>query len=181
VGQKGPWTNYTKRMLQMRARSWCLRDVYPDVLRGVPLPRRSRDIEPEKDVTPPQVAGEIETPRSKSKPAPVDAEVVKADAKPDAKVASSKAAPAPAAAAAEVKKDEQKTGDFATPASTGQLAHIRKKAETMTVTEAEIIREFKLVDGDGEPLKSLDGISVGTGNMVLQFLSDPAAYRGKPA
>ncbi len=31
----GPWTQYPKRMLQMRARSWALKDVFPDVLGGV--------------------------------------------------------------------------------------------------------------------------------------------------
>lgn len=35
AGKQGPWSQYPKRMLQMRARDWCLRDVYPDVLRGM--------------------------------------------------------------------------------------------------------------------------------------------------
>lgn len=30
-----PWYKYEKRMLQMRARSWCLRDTYADVLKGL--------------------------------------------------------------------------------------------------------------------------------------------------
>lgn len=30
-----PWYRYPQRMLQMRARAWCLRDVYPDVLKGM--------------------------------------------------------------------------------------------------------------------------------------------------
>lgn len=30
-----PWYKYPQRMLQMRARAWCLRDVYPDVLKGM--------------------------------------------------------------------------------------------------------------------------------------------------
>jgi hypothetical protein len=29
------WTKYTNRMLKMRARSWCLRDEFPDALRGM--------------------------------------------------------------------------------------------------------------------------------------------------
>ena len=32
---KGPWKSYPNRMLAMRARSWCLRDAYPDVLKGL--------------------------------------------------------------------------------------------------------------------------------------------------
>ncbi len=48
LGKQGPWTQYPKRMLQMRARSWALRDVFPDVLRGVQIAEEVMDIEPEK-------------------------------------------------------------------------------------------------------------------------------------
>ena len=34
AGKAGPWSQYPRRMLQMRARSWALRDAFPDVLRG---------------------------------------------------------------------------------------------------------------------------------------------------
>lgn len=34
-GKEGPWTQYPKRMLQMRARGFCLRDSFPDLLRGI--------------------------------------------------------------------------------------------------------------------------------------------------
>ena len=50
LGKQGPWTQYPKRMLQMRARSWALRDVFPDVLRGMPIAEEVMDIE--KDITP---------------------------------------------------------------------------------------------------------------------------------
>lgn len=33
--KSGPWTNYRQRMLRLRARSWALRDVFPDILRGL--------------------------------------------------------------------------------------------------------------------------------------------------
>lgn len=36
-GKQGPWTQYPKRMRQMRARAFALRDVFPDVLRGMPV------------------------------------------------------------------------------------------------------------------------------------------------
>lgn len=51
LGKQGPWTQYPKRMMQMRARSWALRDVFPDVLRGMPIAEEIMDIEP-KDITP---------------------------------------------------------------------------------------------------------------------------------
>ena len=34
-GKGGPWTQYPRRMLQMRARGFALRDAFPDVLRGL--------------------------------------------------------------------------------------------------------------------------------------------------
>ena len=33
--KQGPWTQYPKRMLQMRARGFALRDAFPDVLKGL--------------------------------------------------------------------------------------------------------------------------------------------------
>ena len=39
VGAKGPsaWVTYPQRMLRMRARGFCLADVFPDILKGVKL------------------------------------------------------------------------------------------------------------------------------------------------
>lgn len=34
-GKAGPWTQYPRRMLQMRARGFALRDKFPDVLKGL--------------------------------------------------------------------------------------------------------------------------------------------------
>ena len=34
-GKQGPWTQYPKRMLAMRARGFALRDAFPDVLKGL--------------------------------------------------------------------------------------------------------------------------------------------------
>lgn len=34
-GKQGPWQQYPARMLAMRARGFCMRDAFPDVLRGV--------------------------------------------------------------------------------------------------------------------------------------------------
>jgi hypothetical protein len=43
-GKAGPWTQYPQRMLQMRARSWRLRDSFPDVLRGVRIAEEEMDV-----------------------------------------------------------------------------------------------------------------------------------------
>ena len=44
IGKQGPWTQYPKRMRQMRARAFALRDVFPDVLRGLPIAEEVMDI-----------------------------------------------------------------------------------------------------------------------------------------
>lgn len=47
-GKAGPWTNYPQRMLQMRARSWAIRDAFPDALKGMGVAEEVRDYEPRK-------------------------------------------------------------------------------------------------------------------------------------
>lgn len=42
---KGPWKQYPKRMLQMRARAWALRDIFADCLYGLSIAEEARDIE----------------------------------------------------------------------------------------------------------------------------------------
>lgn len=44
-GKSGPWQQYLPRMLQMRARGFCLRDAYPDVLKGIALAEEVLDFE----------------------------------------------------------------------------------------------------------------------------------------
>lgn len=57
-GKQGPWTQYPKRMLQMRARGFALRDAFPDVLKGMITVEEARDYPEEvkakqvKDITP---------------------------------------------------------------------------------------------------------------------------------
>lgn len=40
----GPWTQYPQRMMQMRARSWALRDAFADVLRGLTSAEEASDM-----------------------------------------------------------------------------------------------------------------------------------------
>lgn len=42
--KQGPWTQYPNRMLQMRARSFALRDTFSDVLRGLSCREEAQDI-----------------------------------------------------------------------------------------------------------------------------------------
>lgn len=42
--KQGPWTTNPRRMRQLRARAFALRDVFPDVLRGIPMAEEVMDI-----------------------------------------------------------------------------------------------------------------------------------------
>lgn len=43
-GKDGPWTMYPRRMLQMRARGFTLRDSFPDLLRGIITAEEANDV-----------------------------------------------------------------------------------------------------------------------------------------
>jgi hypothetical protein len=55
-GKSGPWTQYPRRMLQLRARGFALRDCFPDVLRGLVTAEEAQDYqanEPAKEAAKP--------------------------------------------------------------------------------------------------------------------------------
>lgn len=58
AGKSGPWQQYPKRMLQVRARGFALRDAFPDVLRGIHIAEEARDTPVMRDVTPEDEASE---------------------------------------------------------------------------------------------------------------------------
>ena len=57
-GKQGPWQAYPKRMMQMRARGFALRDAFPDVLKGLITAEEAQDYPDDakprqaKDITP---------------------------------------------------------------------------------------------------------------------------------
>jgi len=56
MNKAGPWKQYPKRMLQMRARGFAIRDAFPDALKGVITYEEASDLGSEggsiKDITP---------------------------------------------------------------------------------------------------------------------------------
>jgi hypothetical protein len=50
-GKAGPWTEYPDRMLQLRARGFATRDVFPDALRGVITAEEAADMPPARGPT----------------------------------------------------------------------------------------------------------------------------------
>jgi hypothetical protein len=72
AGKRGPWTDYPKRMMQARARTFALRDVFPDVLLGLAYSAEElADIPAEqaRDVTPPKAEPPAPQPPKLPKPA----------------------------------------------------------------------------------------------------------------
>lgn len=78
-GKMGPWTDYPDRMLQMRARGFALRDVFPHVLKGFITVEEAQDYPSDKpqhkvtnhkpksnviDINPEPVVKEVELPIS---------------------------------------------------------------------------------------------------------------------
>ena len=45
-GKQGPWSLYPQRMLTMRARSWAMRDAFPDALAGLSITEEVQDFKP---------------------------------------------------------------------------------------------------------------------------------------
>jgi hypothetical protein len=52
-GKQGPWSQYPKRMLQMRARGFALRDAFPDVLKGLITAEEAQDMPVDEVVSKP--------------------------------------------------------------------------------------------------------------------------------
>lgn len=74
--KQGPWSQYPKRMLAMRARSFAIRDCFSDALMGLSMAEEMQDIElsvnevvtgNEPDAGHEKVKGEVQMPRPKAK------------------------------------------------------------------------------------------------------------------
>jgi hypothetical protein len=78
-GKAGPWTQYKARMLKWRARGFCLRDAFPDVLKGIRSTDELQDMEPlpaPSDGAPPVGRARVLTPKQIEK---VEAPVTKTE------------------------------------------------------------------------------------------------------
>ena len=71
-GKSGPWTQYPKRMLQLRARGFALRDAFPDVLKGLITAEEARDYPQAEPAREPVVV----RPKFTAEPTPLSADPV---------------------------------------------------------------------------------------------------------
>lgn len=65
LGKAGPWSTNPKRMMQMRARAFAARDLFPDALKGIKSVEEVRDYgpEPEKDMGAAEVVSQTAIPK----------------------------------------------------------------------------------------------------------------------
>jgi hypothetical protein len=144
LGKQGPWSQYKKRMLQMRARSWALRDVFPDVLRGMPIAEEVMDME--KEINPIQARRQTGKQAAESAKQQADAEI-DADARAELvaklqKIAEEEGEVAYADAFADLGKDGRLT--------VGADEHKRLKAIAAETTRAMRELDAKLVAEDAQ-------------------------------
>lgn len=136
----GPWKQYPKRMLQLRARAFALRDSFPDVLSGMAMAEEERDIvdveghevvEAEAKAAPaPAIEAKPKMPRRKTaakavEPAPVPAE----EAAPEPVTAvpeEAASAPAPAPVEGEVVSEEDNSALIAQADETDVIEAINR-------------------------------------------------------
>lgn len=80
----GPWKQYRARMLQMRARAWTLRDLFPDVLKGISVREEAEDlvtidgetgevVKRSRGINAAMQTAGIKQPGQEAEPAPIDA------------------------------------------------------------------------------------------------------------
>ena len=69
TGKTGPWKQYPKRMCQMRARAFAIRDAFPDLLMGIAVAEEQQDTMFEGDAAyeHPEPVAEKKMPRRKKK------------------------------------------------------------------------------------------------------------------
>ena len=145
-GKSGPWTQYPKRMLQMRARGFALRDCFPDVLKGLVTAEEAQDYQNEPAREPVVVRPKFTTTEA---PAAVDCGRSLATA---TQVAQPPAASATNDPVANARLAVQRTNSLELLAALRDRVNQRHKEGTFT--EAQRNELVHLIDGKCEWLES---------------------------
>lgn len=171
--KEGPWRQYRKRMLKMRARAFGIRDEFTDVMRGLGIAEEVSDYEM-KDITPtsedpPAPKGDDDgkpkrTRAKKDAPAnqyqgdakadATDAEVIdadagKSDADAGAKETASEDPPAPAETTAKV----EETKPAEKKAAPRVLEEVKKPASSEDPAHAKVMAEVMDAAATNKPLR----------------------------
>lgn len=154
AGKQGPWSQYPKRMLQMRARAWALRDVFPDILRGVFVAEEAQDMPEERpmghaEVIPSQPTGsrtEAVKARLAARAAPVQTEDPGPDLATTLKIIEDAFTAEEMEQAAAIAKQLQSASDKAA----ARQAFAARKAALKEMAEAEAKAEREAIQAEGE-------------------------------
>ena len=154
AGKQGPWSQYPKRMLQMRARAWALRDVFPDILRGVFVAEEAQDMPEERpmghaEVIPSQPTGsrtEAVKARLAARAAPVQTEDTGPDLATTLKIIEDAYTAEEMEQAAAIAKQLQSASDKAA----ARQAFAARKAALKEMAEAEAKAEREAIQSEGE-------------------------------
>lgn len=154
AGKQGPWSQYPKRMLQMRARAWALRDVFPDILRGVFVAEEAQDMPEERpmghaEVIPSQPTGsrtEAVKARLAARAAPVQTEDPGPDLATTLKIIEDAYTVEEMEQAAAIAKQLQSASDKAA----ARQAFAARKAALKEMAEAEAKAEREAIQAEGE-------------------------------
>ena len=137
-GKSGPWSQYPRRMLQMRARGFALRDAFPDVLRGLVTAEEAQDY-PTPAAEPVQVRPRFHQPDVRTTPAdvaPLTTERIEDDPVARARLAISNAKTVDAVDTLRRRIAERVEQGTFTSEQGGELAQLAMvKAEILTASE----------------------------------------------
>jgi hypothetical protein len=142
-GKSGPWTQYPKRMLQLRARGFALRDAFPDVLKGLVTAEEAQDYpasEPARE--PVVVRPKFTEPATPKVEATAVATATIADME-RSRVAINKASAVPALERMQAIIDERLKAGYYSPAQADELLNlINGKLDWLTAQPEDRGQEF---------------------------------------
>lgn len=150
-GPHAPWQTYPGRMLQMRARSWALRDVFPDVLKGLSV---REEVEDFQQIGETEEGHQIQIPRRTGEPAPVDPEQV------DAFIAESQPVSKQTSEAKQADPAKTKGGNWE-----GMLSKIEEKSGT---TNNKKWKVWSIEATDGTRFGTFDETDAGVASSAIQ-------------
>jgi hypothetical protein len=142
-GKSGPWTQYPKRMLQLRARGFALRDAFPDVLKGLVTAEEAQDYTATEPAKEPAVVRPTFTEPAAPK---VEATAVATATFTDmerSRTAINKASAVPALERMQAVVEERLKSGFYTPAQADELLNlINGKLDWLTTQPEDRGQEF---------------------------------------
>jgi hypothetical protein len=141
-GKQGPWSQYSRRMLQMRARGFALRDTFPDILRGLVTAEEAQDY-PQQAPAPEPVREPVVVRPKFDAPAPAPATKATEEDMQRSRLAVNRTNDLGAIKAMRLKVDERLRSGHYTPAQADELLDlITGKIEFLSVEPEDSGTDF---------------------------------------